>query len=150
MPSRTRPITRAAIVAAARRWIGTPYHHRAACRGAGADCLGLLRGIWREAYGTEPEIPPAYTRDWAEASGRETLLEAAGRHLVAIDAADARAGDVLLFRLRPGLPAKHIGLISGPDRMIHAVETAPVAEVVLQPWWRRRIAAAFGFPGVDD
>ena len=36
------------IVARARAWIGTPYRHRASCRGAGADCLGLVRGVWRE------------------------------------------------------------------------------------------------------
>ena len=33
------------IVMAARGWIGTPYVHQASCRGAGADCLGLIRGV---------------------------------------------------------------------------------------------------------
>lgn len=33
------------IVARARAWIGTPYEHQASCRGAGTDCLGLLRGL---------------------------------------------------------------------------------------------------------
>ena len=37
-------LTGDAIVAAARTWIGTPYEHQASCRGAGTDCLGLLRG----------------------------------------------------------------------------------------------------------
>ena len=36
------------IVTEARRWIGTPYRHQAATRGAGTDCLGLIRGVWRE------------------------------------------------------------------------------------------------------
>jgi len=35
------------VVAAARAWLGTPYRHRASVRGAGCDCLGLLRGVWR-------------------------------------------------------------------------------------------------------
>ena len=59
---------RAAIVAAARSWIGTPYRHQASLKGVGCDCLGLLRGVWRDVVGDEPERPPAYSRDWAEAS----------------------------------------------------------------------------------
>jgi NlpC/P60 family putative phage cell wall peptidase len=38
-------------------------------RGIGCDCLGLLRGVWRAVYGKEPEAVPAYSSDWAEASG---------------------------------------------------------------------------------
>ena len=69
---------RAEIVAAARSWIGTPYRHQASLRGVGCDCLGLLRGVWREVVGDEPEAAPAYSRDWAEASGREALLACDG------------------------------------------------------------------------
>lgn len=52
-----------AVVTAARGWIGTPYRHQASVRGAGADCLGLIRGVWRELYGAEPAEVPAYTAD---------------------------------------------------------------------------------------
>ena len=44
-------IDRDAIVAAARGWIGTPYVHQASVKGLGCDCLGLLRGLWREMAG---------------------------------------------------------------------------------------------------
>ena len=43
------------VVLAARAWIGTPYLHQASVKGAGCDCLGLLRGVWRELRGEEPE-----------------------------------------------------------------------------------------------
>ncbi len=69
------------VVAAARAWIGTPYHHQASVRGVGADCLGLVRGVYREVMGRDPEVAPAYSRDWGETDGLETLLNAAGRHL---------------------------------------------------------------------
>ena len=51
----------ARAVAAARLWLGTPYVHQASARGAGSDCLGLVRGVWRALYGAEPERPPAYS-----------------------------------------------------------------------------------------
>ncbi len=142
--------TRAAIVAAARGWIGTPYRHQASLKGAGCDCLGLVRGLWREFYGAEPEPIPPYTPDWAEARRQEAMLDAGRRHLVAVPLAEARPGDVILFRWRADLPAKHAGVLSTPTRFVHAYEGAAVVESPLGPWWRRRLAAAFAFPGVRD
>jgi NlpC/P60 family putative phage cell wall peptidase len=143
-------ITRQEIISTARSWIGTPYHHQGSCRGVGADCLGLVRGVWHTLYGNAAETPPVYTRDWAEASGSETLIAAATRHLTLIPLADARAGDVIVFRFRPGLPAKHVGILSAANQFVHAMEGGPAVEIALTPWWRRRIVAAFAFPGVSD
>jgi NlpC/P60 family putative phage cell wall peptidase len=70
--------------------------------------------------------------------------------MAAIATADARAGDVLLFRWRQNLPAKHAAILVAPDRMIHAQQGAAVTTATLSPWWRRRIAFAFRFPGVTD
>ena len=49
----------------ARRFLGTPYRHQGSRRGVGCDCLGLLRGVWRELQGAEPEDPGPYRVDWA-------------------------------------------------------------------------------------
>lgn len=138
----------------ARSWLGTPYRHQASLKGVGCDCLGLVRGVYAEAYGRPAETPPPYSRDWAEAARSETLIKAAERHLAPIDPPAAKPGDILIFRLRPGAMAKHCGIVtkvtsSVPTRMIHAVEGAPVCEVNLSPWWRRRIAAAFRFPSLE-
>ncbi len=133
------------IVAIARTWLGTPYHHQASCSGAGTDCIGLIRGIYRELYGREAQALPAYTRDWAEASGQETLIEAARRHLIEIAPSQAAPGDVLVFRYRGAAIAKHAAILATPDTMIHAMEGAPVCEVTLSPWWRRHLAGAFAF-----
>ena len=141
-------MTRADIVAAARGWIGTPYHHQASLKGIGCDCLGLLRGVWREVVGAEPASPPPYTRDWAEAGGRERLIEAALTYLQPIGADAFGAGDVLVFRWRPRVLAKHCGIATSPAAMVHAHEGAAVAEVALSPWWSRHLAAAFRFPGI--
>ncbi len=147
MPDGARP-SREAITAAARGWLGTPYHHQASERGVGADCIGLVRGVWREIYGVEAEQPPAYSRDWAEASGDETLLAAATRHLVPVGPGEIAPGDVIVFRLRSGLVAKHAAILVAPQSFVHAMEGAPACEVALAPWWRRRLAGAFAFPGV--
>ena len=135
------------IVAEARRWIGTPYRHQASAKGAGCDCLGLVRGVWRARIGSEPEAPPPYARDWAERGGGELLLEAARRWLIRADRIEP--GCVLVFRFGAGLPAKHCGISSAPDRMVHALEGRAVCEVGLTPGWRTKIAGVFAFPDPD-
>jgi NlpC/P60 family putative phage cell wall peptidase len=142
------PLTRDAIVSEARSWIGTRYRHQASLKGVGCDCLGLVRGVWRGCVGDEPETPPPYAPDWAEARGEEALAAAALRHLLPIPPNEFDRGDVLLFRWRDGFVAKHVAIVATPDSMIHAHDGAAVCEVALAPWWRRRLAFAFAFPGV--
>lgn len=142
-------ISCAMIVSEARSWLGTPYRHQASLKGVGCDCLGLVRGVWRAVIGSEPETPPPYAPDWAEASGGEPLAEAALRHLIPVTLDEFGPGDVLLFRWRAGLTAKHAAIATAPDAMIHAHDGAAVAEVAISHWWRRRLAYAFRFPGID-
>jgi len=137
------------IVAAARGWIGTPYRHQAACRGAGCDCLGLVRGVWREVIGEEPERPPAYSMDWSEPAREEVLWQAALRHLRARPVTGEQPGDVILFRMRAGAVAKHLGICTraGRDaRFVHAYSGHGVVESALSLPWRRRIVARLAFP----
>lgn len=139
----------ATVVSAARAWIGTPYRHQASAKGAGADCLGLLRGVWREVLGDEPEPVPAYTQDWCEPSGREALLAAGSRWLVPKVLFDAAPGDVLLFRMRAGSVAKHLGiagLVGDRPTFIHAYTAHGVIETSLSAPWARRMVARFAFP----
>jgi NlpC/P60 family putative phage cell wall peptidase len=137
------------IVMEARDWIGTPYLHQASVKGAGADCLGLLRGVWRAIYGREPTVPPPYSPDWSEVSGQEMLLAAATRWLVKKPMALEEAGDVLLFRMRPGCVAKHLGIvgcIGDAPTFIHAYTGHDVIESPFSEPWRRKVIARFQFP----
>ncbi|MEQ9693226.1 peptidase [Shimia sp. SDUM112013] len=137
------------VVTLARRWIGTPYLHQAACQGAGCDCLGLIRGVWRDLIGQEPEPVPAYSMDWSEPQGDEVLWRAAARWLRAKPLVHEAPGDVLLFRMRARGVAKHLGIAGriGPEAsFIHAYSGHAVMESPLGPAWRRRIVARFAFP----
>lgn len=139
------------VVEIARGWIGTPYLHQGSCRGAGADCLGLVRGVWRELLGAEPVEVPPYAPDWDEVQRGEALWAAAGTHLRPQTVAEP--GDVLLFRMRDGAVAKHLGILSAggaAPRFIHAYNGHGVVENSLSSPWRRRIVAAFAYPGGMD
>jgi NlpC/P60 family putative phage cell wall peptidase len=134
------------IVASARSWVGTPYHDQASVKGAGVDCLGLARGIWREVVGAEPATVPAYSRDWGETQPTEILAAGAGQWLIPIPVAEAGPGSVVLFRMMRGAIAKHVGILTGDGTFVHAFEGVGVVEEGLSQTWRRRIAFAFEFP----
>lgn len=132
------------IVAVARAWIGTPYVHQASVKGAGCDCLGLLRGVWREINGEEAETPPPYAPDWI--GGGESLREALGRHLDEIALEDIAPGDVALFRMVERGPAKHCAVVAekdGAPTLIHARQNKRVSEEAFTLAWRRKLAYAF-------
>lgn len=136
---------RATVVAEARRWIGTPYRHQASVCGAGADCLGLVRGVWRALHGAEPVVVPPYGPDWAETGGDEALWQALAA-VMPPAGAGLQPGQVLLLRMRAGSPAKHLGILSeaGPaPRFVHAYSGHGVVESPLSPPWARRIVARF-------
>jgi NlpC/P60 family putative phage cell wall peptidase len=137
---------REAIVAAALTWLDTPYQHQASVRGAGCDCLGLIRGVWRMTIGPEPEALPPYSPHWAEGTG-EYLLQGLARWLT--PTARPAPGDVLVFRMGPAAVAKHCAILDGSgEGLIHAYWGRAVVESRFAPWWRRRLAGAFSFPGV--
>ena len=142
MPSRDRRSSRAA-----RRYIGTPYHHQAALAGAGCDCLGLIRGVWRDLYGSEPEAPPPYRPDWGETGAVEHMLEAAARHMrPGRRSTDADAGDVRDLPPAARRDRQACRHPDAPGRMIHAQSNDQVREVTMNGWWHRRAVAAFGWP----
>jgi len=134
------------IIMCAHDWIGTPYLHQASIKGVGCDCLGLIRGVWREVFYGEPEQTPAYTPDWAESGGREQLADVASRHMKLIETRQFLPADMLVFRWRKHLPAKHLAIVSSPTTMIHAQEGVDVCQVPISPWWQRHIAYVFRFP----
>jgi len=142
------PDIAARVAAEARAWIGTPYRHQASRKGVGCDCLGLVRGIWRALYGCEPQDPGAYAPDWAEAGG-DLLMEAAARHCRSKPPAEVIPGDLLVFRWRPHLPARHLGVLVERDRFVHAYQGSAVTASALVPQWRRRIAGVFAFPDIS-
>jgi NlpC/P60 family putative phage cell wall peptidase len=134
------------VVTTARLWLGTRYHDQASLRGVGCDCLGLARGVWREVVGNEPFPIPPYSRDWGETGPREVLADGARRMMIEVISSEAGPGALILFRMNPRAIAKHVGLLTAPDRFIHSYERLGVIEEVLTPVWRRRIAFAFLFP----
>jgi len=150
-------ITRAQIVQNVREWIGTPYHHQETVKGVGCDCLGLIRGVWRDLYVNEPEVPIRYSQNWMESRNKEIMYDLACKHMVLKEDIEARApGDILLFRMNRDGVAKHTGILTKRDTdmevecMVHSQEGINCTEVDLNEWWQKRITAVFEYPCIVE
>lgn len=127
-------------VTAARAWIGTPYIRGAALRGAGCDCVGLIRGVYEDVTGIRPPDPPGWRPDWFGAKGRP-LVTAARKWL--IETATPEPGAVTVFRVKSH--EAHVGIMATPETVIHAVEHVGVVEVPVEAY-RPKIVWCGHFP----
>jgi cell wall-associated NlpC family hydrolase len=86
---------RAAVVAEARSWLGTPYHHAADVKSAGVDCAMLLVRVYCDLGLVEPFDPRPYTRDWFLHRSEERYLGFLLAHSHEVRA--LCEGDIVLF-----------------------------------------------------
>jgi NlpC/P60 family putative phage cell wall peptidase len=129
---------RANVVAEARSWLNTPYHHEARVKGAGVDCAQLLAAVFSApavALIAPPKIPH-YPPDWhlhRDAERYLGIILAHAHEFVPAAGSAPQPGDVVLWRF--GRCFSHGAIVIGWPRIIHAyigkgcilddVETAP-------------------------
>ena len=115
---------RAAVVAAAHSWIGTPYHHAADVKGHGVDCAMLLVRVYCDLSIVEPFDPRPYTRDWFLHRDEEKYLGHLTSRTHEVRPSMVAPGDIVVFRI--GRLYAHAGIVSrtAPLAIIHAFAPA--------------------------
>jgi cell wall-associated NlpC family hydrolase len=113
---------RAAIVAEARKWIGTPYHDNGDIRGAGVDCGMLLVRVFVDLGLVAPFDPRPYPRDWMMHDDEEKYLGWVKANCG--ETTDPKPGDIAVFRF--GRCYSHGGIITAasPRALVHAYADA--------------------------
>ena len=143
-------ITRESIVAEARSWIGTPWHHAARVKGVGVDCVGLPVGVLRVcgAVALDFDVPP-YVQ-----SPDGTMIKTCSRHMIQIKQSEMQIGDLIV--LASDVVPQHLGIVGdychGGLSIIHAANNARpprVIETRLMFSRTQRFIAAFRLPGVE-
>lgn len=144
------------IVAAARRWIGTPFQHQGRLKATGVsqgrcDCLGLLVAVAQElglktCRGTPKFLASLDERDYGHIPDGKRLQTVLDEVLNTVPNAEMQPGDVLLLRF-DGAP-QHLGIASdyhgGGLGIIHALASArKVVEHTLDPTWYQRIIKTY-------
>jgi cell wall-associated NlpC family hydrolase len=107
---------RALVIAKARGWIGTPYHHEARVRGGGVDCGQLPLAVY-EAAGIIPYVEmPHYPPDFAQHSDDEWYRRTVERF--ARDVAVPQPGDFAIWLM--GRSYSHGAIVVAWPIIIHA------------------------------
>lgn len=114
----TEAEARAAVVAEAMSWIGTPYHSHARVKGVGVDCAQLPAAVY-EAVGLIEPVRPEYSPDWMLHRDEEKFLAYVLPQAREIPEADARSGDMIIWRY--GRTYSHSAIIIEMPQVVHAV-----------------------------
>jgi NlpC/P60 family putative phage cell wall peptidase len=134
------------IISCSIGWVGTPYHHNASIRGVGADCSGLVRGVWRELSGLDLRSEHPYEPNWHLRSGvGELLLDGLNKHFVKLESQLLKGGDIVCILFRQDYPCNHCGIMMGGRRMLHVVRGGPACIIDLTDWWSEKIVCGFRF-----
>lgn len=119
--------------------VGLPY---VPCGGTleGCDCWGLVRLAYAAAGVSLPAYDGADPEDVTEKS---RLFQQGARNGQWEPVADPRERDVALFRL--GRHDSHVGVIVGPDLMLHADRSAgrTVIERIDSARWKSRLIGIY-------
>ena len=137
------------IVLEALSWVATPYVHQASTKGAGVDCVGLIRGVGG-ALGILDVSPEAWApyRRYGRLPNPRRFMQAVDRFLV--PAAEKVHGGVAVFAWDAGMPM-HLGILDnagGAWRLVHAFQHRDFCvHHGLTPDWESRIESLWTFPG---
>ncbi len=121
-------VKRAVLVAEARSWLGTPYHHAADVKGVAVDCAMILVRIYVDLGFCEPFDPRPYTHDWMLHRDEERYLGFLIDRTREIDRARVGPGDIILFRY--GRCYSHGGIVTKVDPLTIVHAFAPARHVI--------------------
>jgi len=111
------PQQRQAVVAEAMTWQNTPYHHQAAIKGVGVDCVMLMVAVY-QACGLIPHDvdPRPYANDWHMHRNEEIYLGGVEQHADPVDV--PQPGDIALFQF--GRCVSHGAIVLAWPLVLHA------------------------------
>ena len=109
---------RAAVIAEARSWLGTPYHNCADIKGVGVDCGMLLVRVFVDTGLAASFDPRPYPADWHLHRSEEKYLGFVFDR--GSEVATPQPGDVMVMRI--GRCYSHGGIVTvpAPLTIIHA------------------------------
>lgn len=139
-------VSRAALVATARSYAGTPWVHQGRLPGIALDCVGMLICI-AHAHGlSDYDIDGYHTTP-----DPDVLLGELDAQMDRINPADALIGDVyvMAWTTKGKQVPRHLGIKArhDPDYVIHVYNGGPrrVVEHIIDAEWRARIVRAYRY-----
>ena len=108
---------RAAVIAEAKTWVGTPFAHRSMVKGAGVDCAQLVRLVFIATGVMPPSVDPGvYASQWHLHRDEERYL--AWANYLAVEVPRPQPADVGIWKF--GRVYSHAGIIIDDEHVLHA------------------------------
>lgn len=109
--------TRARILAEARSWEYTPFHHKGRIKGVGCDCGGFIYEVYSKALNLKLDPFPAhYAEDWAVHQENEIYLSFLKPYVEEIK--DPKPADLVMWQF--GRNFSHGTIVTEKGQFIHA------------------------------
>jgi cell wall-associated NlpC family hydrolase len=135
-------VTREQIVAAARRWLGTPFHHQGRLKGVGVDCAGVIVEVAREL-----KIGDVDVQGYGHRPDSRELEQLCRDHMTLIPFDQSKPGDVLLIMIDSA--PQHLAFRTDVGLLHSYAPARRVVEHGIDQGWADKIVAAFILPGVE-
>lgn len=140
-------MTRADVVAEARKWLGTPWVHQHRAKGQAVDCAGLIICVARDLG----LLPADFDLNGYSRMPDGTLLAVCDEHMDRIERSAMQPGDVLLMATEHD--PQHMGILGdyrhGGLSLIHAASKAGrVIETRLMFAGNQKFRGAYALRGV--
>jgi NlpC/P60 family putative phage cell wall peptidase len=127
-------------------YISVPYRHQGRSAETGCDCLGFLILTLEGLVDIPSSLElPSYSPSWIEHRKDDPLIEGIAVYLPLRNIRQLEIGDILIFRMRKDMPAKHCAFL-GRDKIVHCRSDVGVVEEEFTREWQRRLSAAFYVP----
>lgn len=136
---------KAQFIAEAREWIGTKFHHQAAVKGVGCDCIGLIRGVKNQLI--EDDI--LATLDYSMQPNNFRFYNNLEKHPELEPTNVLEPGILLLFKFIR--EPQHIAIYTDKNTIIHSYQPrGQVVEHRLDDKWKDRIHSMYKVKGCED
>jgi len=132
------------IVAEARTYIGTPFHHQGRLKGVGIDCVGLIVNV-----GKSFDLVGHDNTEYSKYPDGKTLMEQINSYGVPIDTDKMQPGDVVVFWIVNPRTPTHIGIVTDYGFIHTYADIGKVVEHRFTAAWKKRIVGVYKYPGVE-
>lgn len=135
-------ITGSDIVAAARSWLYTPFHHQGRLKGVGVDCLGVILGVAHELKITDFDV-----KGYGRIPSGKQIEEGLALHCNRVHISEMRNGDIILFRFDK--EPQHLAFKTDVGILHSYQSVGECVETSMDESWQRRLVSVWRFKGLD-
>lgn len=135
-------VARERVVAAARNWLGTPFHHQGRLKGVGVDCAGVVVGVAKEL-----DLSAFDITGYGHRPNSREMEQLCYSEMSCVVQSQMQPGNVLLLEVDN--QPQHLAFVTDIGMLHSYAPLRCVVEHRIDEEWKSRILGVFELPGVE-